>query len=352
MANQKIIARKQEVVEEIKSKANEATTFVIFENHGLTVAETNELRRKLRENDSEFKIYKNTLLTRALNDLKIDLGETLEGPKAIAFGKDAIAPIKVLSEFAKNHEALELKVGMVDGEVADIDQLKKLATIPSREGLLTMLAGGLMGVVRDSEEVRSCIEAPVIDTLKGGNDNVETFRKVCLFLEEEKEQAGCRKVNCISLGSPHRDAALKMAMSYANEQKRTLFVNLAGEGEDGKPEHSVSRYVFEEGAQIAPLALNHYLDVVGRTAETEKGFDLLRNERFSRFLEEKSGEYERIVIGTGDAAESVDACVAARLCDQSFLVCGRKNVGNEALYRLKNEADVNRIKISGILLYE
>lgn len=149
MANQKIIAKKQEIVEEIKNKANESTTFVIFENHGLTVAETNELRRNLRENDSEFKIYKNTLLTRALNDLKIDLGVEMEGPKAIAFGKDAIAPIKVLSEFSKKHEALEMKIGMVDGEVADINMLNQLATIPSREGLLTMLAGGLIGVVKD-----------------------------------------------------------------------------------------------------------------------------------------------------------------------------------------------------------
>ncbi len=149
MANQNIIAKKQEVVDEIKTKASESTTFVIFENHGLTVAETNELRRKLRENDSEFKIYKNTLVTRALNDLNIDLGVQMEGPKAIAFGKDAIAPIKVLSDFAKNHEALEMKIGMVDGEVADINMLNQLATIPSREGLLTMLAGGLMGVVRD-----------------------------------------------------------------------------------------------------------------------------------------------------------------------------------------------------------
>lgn len=149
MANQNIIAKKQEVVNEIKTKASESTTFVIFENHGLTVAETNELRRKLRENDSEFKIYKNTLVTRALNDLNIDLGVQMEGPKAIAFGKDAIAPIKVLSDFAKNHEALEMKIGMVDGEVADINMLNQLATIPSRDGLLTMLAGGLMGVVRD-----------------------------------------------------------------------------------------------------------------------------------------------------------------------------------------------------------
>ncbi len=149
MANQKIIEKKQGIVEEIKAKTNGATTFVIFENHGLTVAETNELRRKLRENDSEFKIYKNTLLTRALHDLNIDLGMEMEGPKAIAFGSDAIAPIKVISEFAKTHEALEIKIGMVDGEIADIGMLNKLATIPSREGLLTMLAGGLMGVVKD-----------------------------------------------------------------------------------------------------------------------------------------------------------------------------------------------------------
>lgn len=149
MANQSIIAKKQEIVDEIKSKTSAAASFVIFENHGLTVAETNELRRKLRENDSEFKIYKNTLVTRALKDLNIDLGIELEGPKAIAFSSDAIAPIKILSEFAKNHEALEVKIGMVDGAVTGIEELNKLATIPSREGLLTMFAGGLIEHVKN-----------------------------------------------------------------------------------------------------------------------------------------------------------------------------------------------------------
>ena len=96
MANQNIIAKKQEVVNEIKTKASESTTFVIFENHGLTVAETNELRRKLRENDSEFKIYKNTLVTRALNDLNIDLRVQMEGPKAIAFGRMQLLQLKCL----------------------------------------------------------------------------------------------------------------------------------------------------------------------------------------------------------------------------------------------------------------
>lgn len=148
MANQKIIEQKATVVDEIASKMKEAASYVFFEYRGLTVAETNELRRKLRETDSEFKIYKNTLAKRALDSLNIDI-EELSGPKAIAFGTDAIAPIKVLSDFAKEHKSLELKVGVVDGEVADQTMLAELAAIPSRDGLLTMLAGGLIGVVRD-----------------------------------------------------------------------------------------------------------------------------------------------------------------------------------------------------------
>lgn len=144
MANQKIIDAKASVVEEIKNKMQESATYVLFEYQGLTVSETNELRRKLRESGSDLKVYKNTLTARALNSLNIDLNEHLNGPKAIAFGTDAIAPIKTLSEFAKAHKALEMKVGVVDGEIADITMLNSLATIPSREGLLTMFAGGLL----------------------------------------------------------------------------------------------------------------------------------------------------------------------------------------------------------------
>ena len=149
MANQKIIEQKQAVVNEITDKLKDSKTYVLFEYRGLTVGETNELRRKLKETDSEFKVYKNTLSKRALETLNIDLNEHLNGPKAIAFGKDEIAPIKVLSDFAKDHKALEIKVGVVNGDIVDDAKLKELASIPSREGLLTMLAGGLMGTVRD-----------------------------------------------------------------------------------------------------------------------------------------------------------------------------------------------------------
>lgn len=149
MANQKILDKKQEIINEVNSKVQDSATMVVFEYQGLTVAETNELRRKLRETDSDFKIYKNTLVNRALETMNIDLKDELNGPKAFAFGKDAIAPIKVLSDFAKNHPALELKVGIVDGEITSQETLKQLAQIPSREGLLTMLAGGLMQTVKD-----------------------------------------------------------------------------------------------------------------------------------------------------------------------------------------------------------
>lgn len=149
MANQKIIEKKKNIVEEIADKAKNSSSIVLFEYHGLTVPETMELRKKLKESDSEYKVYKNTLVKRAFDSLKIDMDKELEGPKAVAFGTDAITPIKVLSEFAKNHPALEMKIGYVDGKITDINELKALATIPSREGLLTMLAGSLIGVVKD-----------------------------------------------------------------------------------------------------------------------------------------------------------------------------------------------------------
>lgn len=149
MANQKILDQKGLVVEEIAKNIKDSATTVWFDNNGLSVAEQTDLRRKLRENGCELKVYKNTLTKRALDSLNIKLNEELEGPKVVAFGEDTIAPIKTVSEFAKTHPALEMKMGIVDGEVADIELLKKLAAVPSRDTLLTMLASGLMGTVRD-----------------------------------------------------------------------------------------------------------------------------------------------------------------------------------------------------------
>ena len=149
MASQKILEQKQVVIDEIKERASNAKTIVLFDYRGMTDSETKELRIKLRESNSDYKVYKNTLMARAFNDLGIDLNEALNGPSAFAYGEDQIAPIKTLSEFAKDHPALVLKVGIVDGEKADAAKLAEYATIPSRDGLLTMLAGGMIGIARD-----------------------------------------------------------------------------------------------------------------------------------------------------------------------------------------------------------
>lgn len=149
MANPKILEKKQLIIDEIAKNVKESSSFIFLDNTGLTVAETMELRRKLRESDSELKIYKNTLVARALESLNIDLKDELNGPKVVAFGKDIIEPIKAVNDFIKTHSALEMKIGIVDGKITELDELKKLATIPSREGLLTMFASGLLAIPRD-----------------------------------------------------------------------------------------------------------------------------------------------------------------------------------------------------------
>ena len=149
MASEKILAKKQEVIDEIKNRVNDSASVVIFTYQGLTDEDAKKLRRSLRESGSDYKVYKNTLMARALNDLNIDLADNLQGPSALAYSEDQIAPIKVLTDFAKKHPAVILKVGIVYNEVTDKAKLASLATIPSREGLLTMLAGGMIGIVKD-----------------------------------------------------------------------------------------------------------------------------------------------------------------------------------------------------------
>ena len=149
MASEAILKQKQGVIDEIKDRVQSAKTIVLFDYRGITDSEAKELRIKLRESNADYKVYKNTLMSRAFDDLKVDVKESLVGPSAFAYSDDQIAAIKVLTEFAKEHPALVLKVGIVDGEIADKAKLAEYATLPSREGLLTMLAGGMIGLVRD-----------------------------------------------------------------------------------------------------------------------------------------------------------------------------------------------------------
>ena len=149
MANASILAKKQEVIDEIKERIQNAHGVVLFDYRGITDSEAKELRRSLRNCGSDYKVYKNTLTKRALDELNIDMNEYLAGPSAVSFGTDELSIVKILSDFSKEHDALQLKAGIVEGKVATSDDLKRYAAIPSRDTLLTQLAAGLMGTVRD-----------------------------------------------------------------------------------------------------------------------------------------------------------------------------------------------------------
>lgn len=149
MPSVKSLELKQAVVSEIKDRAGNAKSIVLFDYRGLTDSVIKELRIKLRENDSEYKVYKNTLLKLAFKDMNIDFDKYLSGPTAIAFSNDDVAAVKVLSDVAKKNDALVLKAGFVENTVCDETKLAEFAKIPSREGLYTMLAGGMIEIVKD-----------------------------------------------------------------------------------------------------------------------------------------------------------------------------------------------------------
>lgn len=149
MASAKILEGKKEVVKEITDKIKNSESVILFQYQGLTVSDLGILRNKLREVEAEVKVYKNTLLKRSLDDLKLSLDGFLEGPNAILFGKNLLEPIKIIADYAKENEKLNIRVGIISGNVADINTIKEYASIPSREGLLTMFAGGMIQYVRD-----------------------------------------------------------------------------------------------------------------------------------------------------------------------------------------------------------
>ena len=149
MANKLIIEKKAQTVEEIASKIKDSAGVVFVDYRGLTDEEITSLRRNLRKNSADMKVYKNTLTKRALDSLNISMDECVLGPSALVYSTDAVAPIKTVTNFAKEHSALSVKGGIVDGKVSSLEELAQLATIPSRDGLLTMLAGDMIGIVKD-----------------------------------------------------------------------------------------------------------------------------------------------------------------------------------------------------------
>lgn len=145
------IKRKIEAVDILKEKLETAKTVVSFDYAGLTVEAFTKLRRELRQAGSELKVYKNNIARRAAGLAGFDqLVDNFVGAKAIAISyDDVVAPAKIVNDFAKVNKQVEIKDGLIEGVYASADQLKALASIPSREVLLTQLAVGLLMPVRE-----------------------------------------------------------------------------------------------------------------------------------------------------------------------------------------------------------
>ena len=149
MASKEILKQKEAVVKEITEKLDNSKTFLLLNYQGLTVSEIAELRGSLKEVNSDVKVYKNTLMNIALKNKNIELSDYMQGPNAYLFADSIIEPIKVVSKFAKEHPALEIRVGRIENEIVDTAVINEYATIPSMEGLLTMFAGGLIEHVKN-----------------------------------------------------------------------------------------------------------------------------------------------------------------------------------------------------------
>ena len=146
---------KQPIVEEISAAIKDAASVVVVDYRGLTVAEDTQLRKQLREAGVSYKVYKNTLVSRAVEGTEFEsLREVLEGPSAFAIStEDATAPARILAKFAKTAPNLEMKAGVVEGTFYDAEGIKAIASVPSREELLSKLLGSLQSPITNLARV-------------------------------------------------------------------------------------------------------------------------------------------------------------------------------------------------------
>lgn len=146
---------KQPIVQEISDVIKDSQTVVVVDYRGLSVAEDTLLRKQLREAGVSYKVYKNTLVSRAIEGTPYEsLKDVLEGPNAFAVSKDdATAPARLLAEFAKKAPALEIKAGVVEGNFYDAEGMKEIAKIPSREVLISRLLGSMQSPITNLARV-------------------------------------------------------------------------------------------------------------------------------------------------------------------------------------------------------
>ena len=145
MPSEKILAEKKQVVADLVAAFKEAKTFVFVASRGLTVEQDTNMRRELRAGNVKFQVVKNTVLRLVFKELGIEgLDEIFEGPTAVAYSEDIVAPAKIIAKFAEDFEPLQIKGGVIDGKVASIDEVVALSKVPDTETLYSQVVYGLL----------------------------------------------------------------------------------------------------------------------------------------------------------------------------------------------------------------
>ncbi len=147
MANEKIIKQKDEEVKALAAKIKEAKLVLLTDYRGINVTDVTNLRKSIREAKSEYKVIKNNITRRALKECNIEgLDEVLEGPTAVILSnEDYLEPAKAIYEYSKKNDFYKIKGGIIEGKVMTAEEIITIAKLPSRETLLSMLAGALLG---------------------------------------------------------------------------------------------------------------------------------------------------------------------------------------------------------------
>ncbi len=150
MPSEKILNQKKAKVEELSEKFKKAKMIVFTEYRGITVEDDTKLRAQVRADGNDYCVVKNSTIVHALKAAGIEGIDTLEGPTAVVIGyEDYVAPAKVANGFAKDHDFYTIKAGVMDGKLIDLAEVKKLASLPSKDTLYSMLASALLGNIRN-----------------------------------------------------------------------------------------------------------------------------------------------------------------------------------------------------------
>jgi large subunit ribosomal protein L10 len=169
------LEKKKEIVKSLHEKFARSKVVIVTDCKGLDVAKMNDLRRKLREFEIEYKVAKNSLLIRASEETDVELiKDCFKGPSAVALSyDDPIAPAKVLIKFSKEHDKLEIKTGVMNGKVIDLNAIKAMSVLPPREVLLGQFLSVVNGVPEGFVRVLNAIPMRFLNLLQAVKEQKE-----------------------------------------------------------------------------------------------------------------------------------------------------------------------------------